>query len=219
MKHDPLQFATRPAILRSAIDTRRNWIEIQLGAPLSECVIIEVATNLAQVALDKVLCCAVPRESTPRIIRRMRPFVTHAQIPAKCPPMVAMTKAIPGVGTPTLSQAMRASKRIRTTALEWLDCPVAMFIQGIPSPIIAWNISYHRGPYAAEEDVANLLITRRDCTEQVVKFVAELERSDRQPRLCTLRGDTRTIARCKWEQMTLDPQVVSLLKDDFDFFF
>ena len=133
--------------------------------------------------------------------------------------MVAMTKAIPGVGTPTLSQAMRASKRIRTTALEWLDCPVAMFIQGIPSPIIAWNISYHRGPYAAEEDVANLLITRRDCTEQVVKFVAELERSDRQPRLCTLRGDTRTIARCKWEQMTLDPQVVSLLKDDFDFFF
>jgi hypothetical protein len=56
-------------------------------------------------------------------------------------------------------------------------------------------------------------------TEQVVKFVAELERSDRQPKLCTLRGGTRTIARCKWEQMTLDPQVVSVLKDDFDFFF
>jgi len=44
-QHD---YATRPALLRRAIDAQQGWIEEKLGVPVSETVIFETSLNLSQ---------------------------------------------------------------------------------------------------------------------------------------------------------------------------
>ncbi|MGI4827763.1 MAG: AAA family ATPase, partial [Janthinobacterium lividum] len=60
---------------------------------------------------------------------------------------------------------------------------------------------------------------RRDCTERIVRLLGELTSSSRQPLLHTINGSVRNVVRCDWEQLVLSPDVVSLLKNDFESFF
>jgi hypothetical protein len=102
---------------------------------------------------------------------------------------------------------------------EWQDCPVTLRLRRIAAPVIALNIYYHDGPGSDDESVANLLVTRRECAEEVVRLVEEIDRPDSQPRLHVLRGRARRIVSCAWNELVLDQRVLSLLKDDFEFFF
>jgi hypothetical protein len=103
--------------------------------------------------------------------------------------------------------------------LEWQDCPVAMRLHRITSPVIALNLHYHSGPGSDVASVANLLITRRESADEVVRLVEDLDRRDSQPRLYVLGGRTRRVERCDWEQLVLEQSALSLLKDDFESFF
>jgi SpoVK/Ycf46/Vps4 family AAA+-type ATPase len=85
--------------------------------------------------------------------------------------------------------------------------------------VVALNASYHLGPASDCQCVAHLVIARRDCAAQVVRLMEDLDRQDRRPHLHTLRGRTRSIAHCDWDQLVLDPEVISLLKEDFESFF
>lgn len=46
-------FATRPTLIRGAVDAWRPWIEAKIGVCLSEAVIIETSLNLAQIGVKK----------------------------------------------------------------------------------------------------------------------------------------------------------------------
>jgi hypothetical protein len=89
----------------------------------------------------------------------------------------------------------------------------------INSPVIALNAAYHAGPSSDQECVAHLLVTKRECTAELVALLEHLDRRDTQPRLHTLGGTTREIERCEWNQLVLGQRAVSLLKDDFESFF
>ena len=79
-------------------------------------------------------------------------------------------------------------------------------LQRISAPVIALNIYYHAGLSSNRESVANLLIARRECAEEVVRLVEEIDRRDSQPRLHVLGGRARRIVSCAWNGLVLDPR-------------
>jgi hypothetical protein len=54
-------YATRPALLRRAIESHQGWIEQQLDLSLAEAVILDVSMNFAQIPLSicKDMCALV----------------------------------------------------------------------------------------------------------------------------------------------------------------
>jgi hypothetical protein len=63
-----------------------------------------------------------------------------------------------------------------------------------------------------------ILIARRDCTQQMIRLLRDLDARDNGARLHTLNGSTRAISYCQWDDLVLDPGVASLLRDDFEAF-
>jgi hypothetical protein len=85
------EFATRPALLRKALEFHQAWIETTLGVAIADAVIFQIDLNLAQIGVEKILACSSLRESS-RAIRRLRPLVDSADIPQGFPPLVELNK-------------------------------------------------------------------------------------------------------------------------------
>jgi ATPase family associated with various cellular activities (AAA) len=210
------EFATRPTVLRKALEFHQEWIEATLGVALADVVIFQVDLNLAQIGVEKVLACSSRPDATSRAIRRLRPLVVSVDIPPGFPPLVELSKLPSKVD---LRAVLEGSQTRGHLDPEWQDCPVAMRLNGIAAPVVAVNVSYHAGLSSNHESVENLLITRRECAEEVVRLVEDVDRRDRHPRLHVLGGRARRIVSCTWNELVLDQKVLSLLKDDFESFF
>jgi ATPase family associated with various cellular activities (AAA) len=209
------EFATRPALLRKALEFHQAWIETTLGVAFADVVIFQIDHNLAQIGVEKILACS-DRPDASRAVRRLRPLVASADIPQGFPPLVELSKLPHKVDLAALFEGWQARARL---SLEWHDGPVAIGLHGITSPVIALNVYYHSGPGSHHEGVANLLVTRRECAAEVVRLVEDIDRRDSQPRLHVLGGRPRRIVSCAWNELVLDQRVLSLLRDDFESFF
>lgn len=210
-------YATRPALLRNAIDAQREWIEAKIGVPLSDAVIVETGLNLAQIGVEKVLGLEPESTSTPRSIRRLRMLVATAETPVDLPPLLAFSKAAPSLD---LYAALMGGGRARTnpSRIEWQDCPVVLSIFTVPSPVVALNIYFHAGPHSTSENETNVLIARRDAVEPVICLLETLDSRETAPKLIVYGGQPQRIIRCEWDDLVLDPSVRSLLKSDFESF-
>jgi hypothetical protein len=209
------EFATRPALLRKALEFHQDWIETTLGVALADVVIFQVDLNLAQIGVEKILACS-NRPDASRAVRRLRPLVASADTPNGFPPFVQLSKLPHRFDLAALFEGWQTGGRLNP---EWQDCPVAMRLRRIAAPVIALNIYCHDGPGSDRESVANLLVTRRECAEEVVRLVEEIDRRDSQPRLHVLGGRARRIVSCAWDELVLDQRVLSLLRDNFESFF
>jgi hypothetical protein len=58
------EFATRPALLRRALEFHQDWIERTLGVALADVVIFQVDLNLAQIGVEKILACSIRPDAT-----------------------------------------------------------------------------------------------------------------------------------------------------------
>jgi hypothetical protein len=222
MQYIAVDFRTRPGLIRSAIETHRSWMEEQLGVLLDQCATIETDVDLTEVGVASVLGCVEFLDVAEVAAHRLRALVERAEIPPSMMPRVQLAKTFPQRSYRSLREADEArkeSKRNGQMALSWQDCPIAMHVKGLASPIIVWSISYHAGPDSCAESRAQVVIVRREFVAEVSRLIADLERTDRVARLRTLHGESKSVLHCEWNQMILDPQVVSLLKEDFDFFF
>jgi hypothetical protein len=68
------EFATRPTVLRKALEFHQEWIEATLGCALADVVIFQVDLNLAQIGVEKILACSSRPDATSRVVRRLRPY-------------------------------------------------------------------------------------------------------------------------------------------------
>jgi hypothetical protein len=136
------EFATRPALLRKALEFHQAWIETTLGVALADIVIFQIDLNLAQIGIEKILACSNRPEAS-RAVRRLRPLVTSADTPHGFPPFVELSKLPHKVDLAALFEGWQPRARLN---MEWLDCPVAIRLQGITAPVIAFNLYYHTGP-------------------------------------------------------------------------
>jgi ATPase family associated with various cellular activities (AAA) len=210
------EFATRPALLRRALEFHQDWIERTLEVTLADVVIFQVDLNLAQIGVEKILACSSRPGATSRAVRRLRPVVASADMPPGFPPLVGLSSLSHMAALLAPLEGSQTGCRIN---LEWQDCPVAMRFHRITAPVIALNIHYHAGPSSDRESVANLLIVRRECADEVVRLVEDVDRRDSQPRLHVLGGRARRIVSCAWDELVLDQSVLTLLRDDFESFF
>jgi len=210
-------YATRPDLLRNAIDMHKEWIEAKIGVPLSDTVIVETGLNLAQIGVEKVLGLEPESTSAPRSIRRLRMLVAAAETPVDLPPLLAFSKSSPSLD---LYAALMGGGRARITPsrIEWQDCPVALTIFTIPSPVVALNIYYHAGPHSTLESETSVLIATRDAVEHVIHLLDTLDSRETTPKLTVYGGQPQRIIRCEWDDLVLDTSVTSLLKNDFESF-
>ena len=87
------EFAVRPDLLRRAVAQHRSWIELQLGAPLSEAVILETDLDLAQIGVELLLAIPPAQSPTSSTAKRLRPFVLSATTPPDFPPFCEIMNA------------------------------------------------------------------------------------------------------------------------------
>ena len=212
-QHD---YATRPVLLRRAIDAQKKWIEEQLGVPMSDTVIFETTLNLSQIGLEKILGCVQAHSRTPREIRRLRPLVKAAEIPSGWSPLLSIAKIPPP--TSGICSMLQNMEHPGNSRLAWEDCPVAMTLHTISAPVVMLNVYYHSGPASDVESRASIVIARRDCTDQIIRLIEDLDCRDGRARLHTQNGSIRAIAHCSWDDLVLDPTAASLLRDDFEAF-
>jgi hypothetical protein len=134
MKTSMHEFATRPTLVRKALDFHQQWIETNLGVALADVVIFQVDLNLAQIGVEKILACSSRHDPTSRAVRRLRPLVVSADTPQGFPPLVGLSKLPHGVDLRSVLEGSQTGGRLD---LEWQDCPVAMRLHGIAAPVIA----------------------------------------------------------------------------------
>jgi hypothetical protein len=210
------EFMPSPGLRRRPLELHQSWIEATLGVALSEAIILEADLDLAQIAIERILACPSRPDSTNRAARSLSPLLASADIPPGFPPLLELKEHASDTESGLGSNGLQSGRYFN---LEWQDCPVALRLHRIASPVIALNAYYHSGPGSDCERVSHLLITKRDYTAEVVRLVEELDRRDAQPQLHVLHGSTLPVTRCDWEQLVLDPNALLLLKNDFESFF
>jgi hypothetical protein len=149
--------ATKPALLRRALETHQAWIGTTLGAPFSDVVILEVHLDLTRIGAEWILACSNRANESFESPSRLNPLLRSATTPEGFPPLVELSKTSFKLD---LLSFLEDSDRQGQFEIEWQDCPIAMQLDRINSPVIALNASYHAGPSSDVECVAHLLITR-----------------------------------------------------------
>ena len=210
------EFAARPALIRHALDQHAEWIEKSLGLPLSEAVIVGCDISFMDAAIPRLLGRVACRDSREEPVRVLTALVDSVNIPPSCAPML---QADPTGRTVDLQGANDGVESRQPYSLKWDDGPIAFHIRGVSSPVIAVSISYHAGTSTPCENVAQVLIFRRDASEQVLKLLERLSKPNGEPKLHMLNSLPQRILPCDWDQLVLDPSVTALLKNDFQSFF
>jgi ATPase family associated with various cellular activities (AAA) len=214
MMQQTVEFAVSTNVIRQTIDRHKEWIESQLGAPLSEAVILKVDCCLTQAAIDPIVQCSNENDCDAELVRRLRAELSSVEIPPNSTPFITLLH-----GRTNDPHAPNSSERRKKYALDWADLPVALHFNNIDSPIVAMNISYHPGTDSPLETSDKLLIIRRKCTQAVVNLLENLSISDRVPRLHVGSSLPQRITPCSWNDLVLDPTIVDFLKSDFESFF
>jgi hypothetical protein len=151
------EFATKPTILRKALEPHQAWIETTLDAPFADVVIFEVPLDFTQIGAERILACSNQPDESFEAASRLNPLLRSAATPQGFPPMVELSKTSFKLDLLSLLENADRPGRFQ---IEWQDCPIAMQLDRINSPVIALNASYHAGPSSDVECVAHLLITR-----------------------------------------------------------
>jgi hypothetical protein len=118
-----------------------------------------------------------------------------------------------------LSCILGGEKRRKNPHLQWGDSPIALRFHLHGTVLVAINVPYYDGPVASYESTARLIVARRDRAGEAIRFVSWIARKERQPRIFVQDGPPRRIAPCSWDDLVLDQNVLSLVRDDFESFF
>ena len=189
------EFAARPALIRHAIDQHAEWIEKSLGLPLSQAVIVGCDISFMDAAIPQLLGRVVCRDSREEPVRVLTALLESVEIPPLCAPML---QADPTGRTVDLQDAHDGVESRQSYSLKWDDGPIAFHIRGVPSPVIAFSVSYHAGTSTPCENVAQVLIFRRDASEQVLKLLERLGKPNGEPKLHMLNSLPQRILPCDW---------------------
>ena len=85
-------------------------------------------------------------------------------------------------------------------------------------PVVALSVRYHEGPDSTSESAQDIVVIPRSDVDGF-SHCKSLKAADGEPRLSVGWDDASVVSRCDWDQLVLDPTIVSLLKDDFESFF
>ena len=209
-------YTTETTQIRRAINRDKGWIEKSLGVDLSEAVILKTDLAFCDAALPKLIGHTDRDAPVKTAIARLTERLQSVGVPPGNFPIVSLSKrraVYRGqhhfVGESTKSAAY---------SMERTDGPMVLRVRDLDFPFVALRIRYHEGPGSSRESVQDVIVVSREGVPSFVSLLKSLTTSDGKPRL-QVGSEAEIIQRCDWDQLTLDPVISSLLRDDFESFF
>jgi hypothetical protein len=212
----PFSLLNSDDAIRSCIARHRVWIEQAISSPLEESIFIRVDFDMSETVVDHNFGF-IEQPTQSAHVTRMRLKVESINMHSNYAPLVSFAESDPEASNHLLGLLSVPPPR-RGIALTWRDCPVAVKLEGIPSPVVLLNIAYTATVSSHEESTAHLLITPKVQAREVLRLLAFIDSADHRARVHTANGPTRPVARLPWDQLILEPNIVKLLKDDFESF-
>jgi len=209
-------YSTRPNHVLRAIEAKKEWIEKSLGISLSEAACLETDLSFCEAAIPKLLAYVDPKApvSTPiaRLIARIQTFV----LPPHSVPIVRLNRerAI----ELEIDQIASRNNKALAYSMDHVDGPILLQVQGLPVPVVALCVRYHEGPDSSSETLQDVVVMSREGVEAFVTLLKALNAPDGKARLHNGHR-SQVIKAGGWDQLVLDPSIISLLRDDIDSFF
>ena len=209
-----IENATKETVFRERIAAHRSWIETELGCLLPDAVIVEVPFSFTQVAILELLNYPNSRYIQAESVCRLQKIVRNIKLLPQFTPAI-LAEVVPRPEF-TLAQSDNSLDRY---SLHWLDCPISFELSLSFTKVVAINVEYQTDPTLCSTSVAHLAIVRSSDLSAVLGALTGINEPNTTSRLHTPRSHPRVIAPCDWTQIVLDPDVIALLKNDFESFF
>ncbi len=199
--------------VRRAIDEHGEWIESRLGVTLSETVILHTAIEFRNAAVSRFLRYAGPHAPVPVALARLSEQIESVEAPESVVPVISLAR----------NRAVAAAKEPLTEescaySIEWLGGPVLLRLRDVPFPMVTLNVRYHAGPESSAESEQDILLIPKHGLEPLIALLKAITKCDGKPKL-KIGYEEQAVIPCDWDELTLDPSVASLLKEDFEVFF
>lgn len=143
--------------IRTGIARHQAWIEQAISCPVEEAVFVRLDFDMSETVVDHNFGFVKYPTQSARVTR-MRLKVQSINTPSYCAPLVSFAEPDPETGNRLLGLLSVPPPR-RGIALSWRDCPVAVKLEGISSPVVLLNIAYTATVSSHEESAAHVLVT------------------------------------------------------------
>jgi SpoVK/Ycf46/Vps4 family AAA+-type ATPase len=210
-------YSTRTDAIRRAVDSHKDWIQDRLGIGLSDAVILSTDLSFCDAALPNLI--GYSDRSTPitTAIRRLTERIVSVETAPSYLPLIELERerAIERWH----SRSAPKHKESATYSLTWVDGPLAIHMRDLAVPVVALSVRYHEGPESTSESAQDVVVIPRSAVDVFIALLKTLRAADGKPRLRVGHDDAKILRKCSWDQLVLDPSIVSLLKNDFESFF
>ena len=205
---------TSHTLIRQAFAEHQLWIEERLGCSLTDTVLVRTHLVFSQLGFTMLghseLACPSSREME-AVYRELE----SVALPPGVQPIVDLHERMNN----SAQRSGEPDGKRHPQALSWASCPVAFRLRSLPSDLIAARVVRFGDIHEAAESTDDVLLCRREHAEELANFLAQLTDRTRQPAVRTLGETPCPIEPCTWEQLTLAPEVRTLLQQDFEAFF
>jgi hypothetical protein len=205
-----MQFSPKSTIIRQFIEGYKPWIEEQLGVTIGEMIQLRFDHNISTIAAWLTLPEAKFADSEMGLKRLFQKRLRRVEFPPDTMPAIAM-RIVP-------DEASTFASREQLWRPNWLDCPVAIHLEGMTSPIVVINVSFVAGGQGTSE-WREIVLVCRDSAQVFLTLMQQAHSACQEPSLHYHHNGVRRVRPTQWEDLVLDPCVVRLLQNDYESFF
>jgi hypothetical protein len=205
-----INFAAKSSVIRQFVDEHRNWIEDTLGVGMCETMQLRFECGINSIVAAFALPNGPQSYSTPFFGKVLKERITRIEWPNNITPAMSIETSFDAESS-TLFKKLLWSPN-------WLDCPVALYVTGLPHPFIFLNVPLIAGCQSSGA-WREVIIVRKDCVQDCLSLMREVMTLKTGPQLHTLNSGSKSVRFTKWEDLILDPSIVRLLQNDYENFF
>jgi hypothetical protein len=210
-------YATGSIQIRRAMDAHKEWIEERLGLRVSDAAIIETDLSFCEAAIPRLIGYSDSQAPVATAIARLAERLQSVDVSPSSFPIIRLTRE----RAVDFERSRFAAQSAESAAysMNSYDGPLLLRVRDLPVPIVSLAVRFHDGPNSSVETEQNIVVMSREGVQPFISLLKTLMASDGKARLQVGQGEARIVTQCGWDQLILDPNIVSLLKDDFDSFF
>ena len=205
-----IQFSPKSGIIRQFIAEFKPWIEEQLGVSMSEIIQLRFDHEISAIAASKLLPGVRLSGHEKAIEQVFEDRLTGVAFPPDSVPAVCMTLV------PDEASSFTSGEKLWRT--RWLDCPVAIRLKGLTSPIVVMHVPFVVGGNS-EGDWREIVLVRRDNAEAVLELAKQASTAIQEPNLHFHGNGVEKVRSVQWEDLILSPSIERLLRADYESFF
>ena len=209
-----ITYVTSHTLLRQAIAEHESWVRSRLGCLLSDTVVLRTHFVFAQLGLA-LLADSELVQPTSREIETVRRELDLVTLPPGAQPILDLAERMGR----SESRCGVERKKLHSYALTWAASPVALKLRSLPCELIALRVIRFGEAFENGESIDDILVFPRQYSEQIAAFFARLTEREERPMVRTWGETARPIQPLDWDQLTLAPEIRTLLRDDFESFF